>query len=360
MNLRRSLENLFKGPQAVLPMTRSKDDPHMAVPVTADDPLPVTVVGGSVGGGGTVQADPDSAREVTLQQVRDAVQALAPLLGNTDTLEALAATNRDLLQNIGTYTDGLEGLLSLLNANTDDLEALLNALGVNDQNVIGKLEALRFLAESTNTHMQAANGNSYILASQAQGDGIKTQLPAEAATQTTLEAVRTQLAGTLTVQGGVSVSNLPATQAISAASLPLPTGAATQATLAQVLTALQGTLTTQRAAQATTSSLLTIAANASLSDSVTLMGRSLVRLTIGANWTAADLTVQTSPDGNTWNDLYDEYGAPYLIKAAASRTVFIAPGPLLAVNYIRLRSGTPAAPVSQTATATLTLASVVL
>ena len=51
MNLKRSLENLFRG-QAVLLTTRSKDDPSMAVPVTADNPLPVTMAGGSVGGGG--------------------------------------------------------------------------------------------------------------------------------------------------------------------------------------------------------------------------------------------------------------------------------------------------------------------
>lgn len=39
----------------------------------------------------------------------------------------------------------------------------------------------------------------------------------------------------ITVDGSVSVSNFPATQAISAVSLPLPTGAATQATLATLL-----------------------------------------------------------------------------------------------------------------------------
>ncbi|GGI75470.1 hypothetical protein [Deinococcus wulumuqiensis] len=312
MNLKRSLENLFRG-QAVLLTTRSKDDPHMAVPVTSDDPLPVVLAGGSAGGTGS--ADTDSAREVTLQQVRDAVQALAPLLGNTDTLEALAATNRDLLTNIGTYTDGLEGLLSLLSANTDDLEALLNALGVNDQNVIGKLEALRFLAESTNTHMLAANGNTFILASQAQGDGIKTQLPA---------------------------------------------GAATQATLAQVLTALQGTLNTSVTPPVSTRSVLTIPANGSLSGSTNLTGRSLIRLTIGVSWTAADLTVQLSADGVTWSDLYDEYGTPYTLKAAANRAVFITPGPLLAVNWLRLRSGLPSAPVNQTSDATVAVQSVAL
>lgn len=42
----------------------------------------------------------------------------------------------------------------------------------------------------------------------------------------------------LPVSGSVSVSNLPATQPISATALPLPTGAATQTTLASILTAI--------------------------------------------------------------------------------------------------------------------------
>lgn len=224
-------------------------------------------VEGGLGGGGSA-GDPDSAREATQQQVLAAVQALAPLLGSTDGLEALAATNRDLLTNLGQYTDGLENLLGLLNTNTDGIESLLSALGVNDQNVIGKLEAVRAL--------------------------------------------------------------------------------------------LAGTLSVSPAAQTTVSSTLTIAAGTSISDGVNLTGRSLIRLTIGAAWTAADLTVQTSRDGVAWYDLYDEYGTPYTIKAAADRAVFINPGPLLAVNYIRLRSGTPAAPVNQASAATITLASVAL
>ena len=190
---------------------------------------PVT---GGAGGGGNA-GDPDSAREATQQQLLAAVQALAPLLGNTD-----------------------------------GIESLLSALSTNDQTVIGKLEAVRAL--------------------------------------------------------------------------------------------LAGTLSVSPAAQTTVSSTLTIAAGTSISDGVNLTGRSLIRLTIGAAWTAADLTVQTSPDGATWYDLYDEYGTPYTIKAAASRTVFINPGPLLAVNFIRLRSGTPAAPVNQASAATITLSSVAL
>ena len=44
-----------------------------------------------------------------------------------------------------------------------------------------------------------------------------------------LRAIYERLAGTLTVGGSVNVSNLPATQVVSATALPLPTGAATAA-----------------------------------------------------------------------------------------------------------------------------------
>ena len=54
-------------------------------------------------------------------------------------------------------------------------------------------------------------------------------LPAGAASEGKLEAVRALLASPLAVGGTVSVGNFPATQAISAAALPLPAGAATSA-----------------------------------------------------------------------------------------------------------------------------------
>jgi hypothetical protein len=47
-----------------------------------------------------------------------------------------------------------------------------------------------------------------------------------------LRGIYDALKGTLTIGGSVSVSNLPATQPVSAAALPLPTGAATDARLA--------------------------------------------------------------------------------------------------------------------------------
>lgn len=77
-------------------------------------------------------------------------------------------------------------------------------------------------------------------------------LPSGAATaalqttgNTTLAAIQSSLAGTLGIAGSVTVSNFPAIQAISAASLPLPVGAATAANQTSgnaTLTAISGQL----------------------------------------------------------------------------------------------------------------------
>ena len=223
MNLRRSLENLFRG-QAVLLTTRSKDDPNMAVPVTSDNPLPVTVLDGSAGGSGTVQPDLDSNREATQQQVLTAVRALAPLLGSTDGLETLAATNRDLLTQ-------MQALLQTLGGNTDDLERLLSALGVTDENVLTKLEAIRVLTESTNTHMQAANGNSFVLASQALNEGVHVR-----PTPVLVPLSRQTLALTAAAQG------LTVPAGATAARISVRGGSASVAVTAPAPTATEGDL----------------------------------------------------------------------------------------------------------------------
>lgn len=74
----RDFLNAFKG-NSVLLLVRSRTHPNKATEVSDDEPLPVRVVGGSSGGGGG--SDPDSAREATLGQVRDAVQPLATQAG---------------------------------------------------------------------------------------------------------------------------------------------------------------------------------------------------------------------------------------------------------------------------------------
>lgn len=71
--------------------------------------------------------------------------------------------------------------------------------------------------------------------SNANTAGIRTDLATELAK---LEQIRAAIVSTLVVPGSVSVSNFPATQPVSAASLPLPSGAATSANQATSATGI--------------------------------------------------------------------------------------------------------------------------
>ncbi|MFC6751486.1 hypothetical protein [Deinococcus aquaticus] len=163
MNLIQSLKSFLRaeGFKALLYTARDGDNAEAVGP---GNPLPVALIGGA-------GSDPNAAREATLQQVRDGITALAALLGSTDNLEGLLSTQ-------ATYLDQVESLLTTLGGQTDGLEGLLAALGVKDDASLAKLENLRALLANIDTHGQAANGNSYILATQAQGDGLRVQHPA--------------------------------------------------------------------------------------------------------------------------------------------------------------------------------------
>lgn len=97
----------------------------------------------------------------------------------------------------------------------------------------------------------------------------------------------------------------------------------------------------------------TIPINTAISNGIDLTGKALLRLRMPAGWTAANLTVQTSPDNVTWNDLYDNTGVEYTIVAAASRSILIPPSDFPAMRWVRFRSGTGGAPMNQTAAATI-------
>jgi hypothetical protein len=101
----------------------------------------------------------------------------------------------------------------------------------------------------------------------------------------------------------------------------------------------------------------TFAAGASLSSSVNMAGRSVVRMRLGATWTAANVTVSVSSDNVTFFDLYDDTGLVYTVIMGANRSVYIAPGPLLRLPYLRLRSGTPTTPVNQVAATSILVSS---
>lgn len=115
-----------------------------------------------------------------------------------------------------------------------------------------------------------------------------------------------------------------------------------------------GTALVARGATPTTQTV-TIANGAAISGNVELTAP-MFGIDMPAAWTAADLTFQVSADGGTYSDLYDELGVETNVKAAASRAIrFTNPGQWLGVRFLRIRSGTAAAPVNQGGARVLTL-----
>lgn len=104
-----------------------------------------------------------------------------------------------------------------------------------------------------------------------------------------------------------------------------------------------------------TSTTATIASGQSVSSNIDLGLSRLGRIAMPAAWDAANLTLQTSHDGVTFNNLHDKDGTEYTITAAAGRSILIPLADMLSMRYFRIRSGTSAAAVPQTAIRTLTL-----
>lgn len=303
MDLKRQLTSFLRVPERVTLLFAGRAD-GTAAPVTPTDPLPVALIGGA-------GSDPDAAREVTLQQVLTALLALG---GNTDGLEAVAAQQKAVLDQLATYSDGVEGMLSNLNSNTDGIEGLLSALGLKDDNVLAKLTEIL-----------------------AKDEQIRVLLAAQAA--------RTD------------------TQAVSAAALPLPAGASTSAlqttgntSLASILGALQGTLLVRGNPDIPAIVTLNIAAGSSASDPILLNTQAVAAIDLGPNWTAADLTVDHSTDGGTtWYPMYDTFGNPIQYRISANRSVVVPLADLMRRGRIRFRSGVPGAYVNQGVVTVLTL-----
>jgi hypothetical protein len=99
----------------------------------------------------------------------------------------------------------------------------------------------------------------------------------------------------------------------------------------------------------------TIANGASLSGAISLRGGRLSAIQMPAAWTAANLTFQTSFDGATFADAYDDVGNELTVSATISRVLQLDPSKWVGVQYIKVRSGTSASPVAQGAARTLQL-----
>ena len=100
---------------------------------------------------------------------------------------------------------------------------------------------------------------------------------------------------------------------------------------------------------------VTIASGASLSSAVNLRGGLLATIEMPAAWDAANLTFQSSGDGVTFANLYDENGTEVTVVASTSRRIRLEPSQWAAIQQIKVRSGTSGTAVNQSAARTLYL-----
>jgi hypothetical protein len=104
------------------------------------------------------------------------------------------------------------------------------------------------------------------------------------------------------------------------------------------------------------SSTIQITSGTSITASVDLDRTVLAGIILPATWDTAALTFQASVDGTTFFDLYDGTTERSLTTAGVlGKAISLDSAAWLPWRYIKLRSGTAATPVNQTATRTLTL-----
>jgi hypothetical protein len=104
---------------------------------------------------------------------------------------------------------------------------------------------------------------------------------------------------------------------------------------------------------------VSIAAGQSVSPQVDIGPGKLVGIYFPAGWTAAAPTFQVSPDGGaTWYEHYSYTGSETVFGSGGSTALYLAVDPTLwnGVVSLKVRSGTPGAPVNQVSAANLLLA----
>ena len=91
----------------------------------------------------------------------------------------------------------------------------------------------------------------------------------------------------------------------------------------------------------------TIPLNESLSDGVDCTGGTIVRITVPQEFTQANLTFQSSSNGDLYNDLYDAKGEEVTMVAKPDTTIIIEAPWARTLGWLKFRSGTRQAPVPQ-------------
>lgn len=100
---------------------------------------------------------------------------------------------------------------------------------------------------------------------------------------------------------------------------------------------------------------VTIASGASLSSALDIHDDVVTGVVIPSGWTAANVTFEGSVDNRTYYSLYEQDGTEVVITSAGQGYYNVELQAFLPVVFVRLRSGTKAAPVTQVDNRTLTV-----
>jgi hypothetical protein len=93
----------------------------------------------------------------------------------------------------------------------------------------------------------------------------------------------------------------------------------------------------------------------SLSEAIALYGLRIVGIMMPALWTAAGITFQGSPDGQTFYNVYDSDGNEVEFSAAQARFITVFSAYTAGFPFCKVRSGNAGTPVAQGADRTLKL-----
>lgn len=102
--------------------------------------------------------------------------------------------------------------------------------------------------------------------------------------------------------------------------------------------------------------IVTIAAGQSESSILSVGGLRLGKIVMPTAWTNADITFSDSvDDGITWNPMYDAAGVEYIVRGGALKSIPLDMSAFATAVMLKVRSGTSAAPIVQTADRAITL-----
>jgi|SRR5215469_12592997 len=102
---------------------------------------------------------------------------------------------------------------------------------------------------------------------------------------------------------------------------------------------------------------VTIAQGTALSPQIDIGTKSLAAVSVPASWVTTSLSFQASFDGgNTWGELVDQTKAPVTVASiTGAAQIAVDPNKLRGVQSLKVRSGTAASPINQTAAGGVTL-----